>query len=189
MRAIEQEIEALLFSSEAPLGVEEIQSCLLKLYGEEQMPGEEKIEHILTSLMAKYESEEFAFSLVPIAGGYQFLTKPRYHEVVATLIAHRNKKKLSRSAMEILSIIAYKQPVTKAEIEEIRGVSSDYGIGKLLEKDLIEIKGRSDKPGKPMEYGTSQSFMDYFGINSVNDLPKLRDIPEEEVTSGEEIKE
>jgi len=95
------------------------------------------------------------------------------------------KKRLSRAAMETLSIIAYKQPVTKSEMEKIRGVSCDYAVQKLLEKELVDIKGRSDGPGKPLLYGTSEKFMDYFGLKNLGELPKPKDFKEPDSEIGE----
>lgn len=121
-----------------------------------------------------------------IAGGYQFLTKPSYYNVISEHLKLENKKKLSRAMMETLSIIAYKQPVIKSEIEHIRGVSSDYTIQKLLEKELVEIGGRSDTPGRPLLYRTSGKFMNYFGLNDLNDLPKLKEFATDENQIGEQ---
>ena len=110
-------------------------------------------------------------------GGWQFLTKRDYHKTIAQLNGEKFLKRLSSAALETLAIIAYKQPITKGEIEAIRGVSSDYSIQKLLEKELINITGRNeDMPGKPLVYATSKTFMDYFGINSPADLPKLKEV-------------
>ena len=110
-------------------------------------------------------------------GGWQFLTKKDYHKTIAQLNGDKFLKRLSSAALETLAIIAYKQPVTKGEIEAIRGVSSDYAVQKLLEKELIIITGRNEKlPGHPLVYATSKNFMDYFGINSADDLPKIKEI-------------
>ena len=115
-------------------------------------------------------------------GGWQFLTKKDYHKTIAQLNGDKFLKKLSSAAMETLSIIAYKQPVTKGEIESIRGVSADYAVQKLLEKELIIISGRNENlPGHPLIYETSKNFMDYFGINSSEDLPKIREVLAEQL--------
>src|SRR5690606_26392923 len=118
-------------------------------------------------------SEFYAFEVIESGGGWQFLTKKEFHKTIAQLNGDKFLKKLSVAALETLSIIAYKQPVTKSEMEMIRGVNCDYAVQKLLEKDLVVISGRKeDAPGKPLIYNTSKSFMDYFGINSAEDLPK-----------------
>jgi len=127
-----------------------------------------------------------AIELVKIGNGYQFLTKKEYHAVINLLQLQRSKKKLSQAALETLAIIAYKQPVTKPDIEQIRGVNCDYSIQKLLEKELIAIVGKSEGLGKPILYGTSNLFMDYFGINSIEELPQLKDFTNNTATIGEQ---
>ncbi|HEY1164466.1 MAG TPA: SMC-Scp complex subunit ScpB [Chitinophaga sp.] len=127
-------------------------------------------------------AEFYAFEVRESGGGYQFLTKKDYYQTVAQLNGEKFLKRLSTAALETLAIIAYKQPISKGEIEHIRGVSSDYSIQKLLEKELIVISGRSEElPGKPLLYTTSKAFMDYFGLNSPADLPKLKEVFDEEV--------
>ncbi len=137
---------------------------------------ENELFDILERIRLKYLNDAFIFELVEINGGYQFLSKKNYHEVLNLLIAHKEKRKLSTASMETLAIIAYKQPITKSEIEQIRGVNCDYSVQKLLEKELISISGRSNAPGKPILYETSTVFMDYFGLRSTKDLPQLKDI-------------
>ena len=127
----------------------------------------------------------FAFQIYAIGGGYQFLTKPEYQDTVSVYMKQKSKKKLSASALETLAIIAYKQPITRSAMEQIRGVGCDYAVQKLLEKELIEIKGKADTIGRPVLYGTSQKFMDYFGINHIKDLPQLKDFATEENVIGE----
>jgi segregation and condensation protein B len=127
----------------------------------------------------------FAFQIYAIGGGYQFLTKPEYQDTVSVYLKQKSKKKLSASALETLAIIAYKQPITRSAMEQIRGVGCDYAVQKLLEKELIEIKGKADTIGRPVLYGTSQKFMDYFGINHIKDLPQLKDFATEENVIGE----
>ena len=127
----------------------------------------------------------FAFQIYAIGGGYQFLTKPEYQETVSVYLKQKSKKKLSASALETLAIIAYKQPITRSAMEQIRGVGCDYAVQKVLEKELIEIKGKADTIGRPVLYGTSQKFMDYFGINHIKDLPQLKDFATEENVIGE----
>ncbi|MDR6240230.1 segregation and condensation protein B [Aureibacter tunicatorum] len=122
-------------------------------------------------LVEKYNDDDYAFSIYEINEGYIFKTKPAYKHFINTLTKVQSKKKLSASALETLSIIAYKQPVTKGEVEKIRGVNSDYAVKRLLEKGLIEIRGKSDLLGRPLLYGTSDFFMEYFGLASINDLP------------------
>ncbi len=136
----------------------------------------------------KYSSEFYPFEIIQSGGGWQFLTKKEYHKTVAQLSGDKFLKKLSVASLETLSIIAYKQPVTKSDIEIIRGVNCDYAVQKLLEKELVVIAGRKeDAPGKPLIYTTSKSFMDYFGINSPDDLPKIQEVLNQEIVEATKI--
>lgn len=182
MNQLNQHIEALIFCSEQSISLDEISASLKLTFDWE--PAEAAILRSIEEIKAKYEGEEFSFQLVDISEGYQFMTKKEYHATINALIQHKSKKKLSVPQMETLSIIAYRQPITKSEMEHIRGVSCDYAIQKLLEKDLISISGKSDGPGRPVLYTTSQSFMDYFGIRSVKDLPQLKDLHMEQNEIG-----
>jgi segregation and condensation protein B len=171
-------IEALIFASDKPLSSMEITELVNNAFGfmEEKLTLEQ-VQTSIDGIIEKYDSEFYPFEIRESGGGWQFLTKKDYHKTVAQLNGEKFLKRLSSAAMETLAIIAYKQPVTKGEIEAIRGVSSDYSIQKLLEKELIVISGRNeDMPGKPLIYCTSRSFMDYFGINSPDDLPKLKEV-------------
>ncbi|MEP7265687.1 MAG: SMC-Scp complex subunit ScpB [Bacteroidota bacterium] len=174
MELLKQHIEALIFVAEQNITIEEIQSSLKTAYGWELEKKE--ILEVLEQLKEQYNNEEYSFELVEIAEGFQFLTKKEYHTAVNTLLQIKAKKRLSTAALETLAIIAYKQPISKSEMEHIRGVSCDYSIQKLLEKELIIIQGKSDGPGKPLIYATSKSFMDHFGLKTVKDLPKLKDL-------------
>lgn len=135
----------------------------------------EDIEAAMQQINERYGQDDFAIEVVAIAGGYQFMTKGAYHGTVATWLKQTSKKRLSQAAIETLSIIAYKQPVTKSEVEAIRGVNCDFTLQKLLEKELVSITGRSEGPGRPLLYGTSVKFMDYFGLKSLKDLPQPKD--------------
>lgn len=182
MNLLNQHIEALIFCSEQSISCSEIAASLKLSYDWE--PSEDELLRALNEIRDKYNSEDFSFELVEISGGYRFLTKKEFHQTISGLIQHKSKKKLSVSQMETLSIIAYKQPITKAEIEFIRGVNCDYAVQKLLEKDLISISGKSNGPGRPVIYTTSDTFMDYFGISSEKDLPQLKDIQPEQNEIG-----
>lgn len=174
MQLLKQHIEALIFVAEQNITIDEIQSCLKAAYDWEVTKKE--VLEVLDQLKEQYSNEEYSFELVEIAEGFQFLTKKEYHNAVNTLLQIKAKKRLSTAALETLAIIAYKQPISKSEMEHIRGVSCDYSIQKLLEKELIVITGKSDGPGKPLLYATSKNFMDHFGLKSVKDLPKLKDL-------------
>jgi segregation and condensation protein B len=181
MESLQQHIEALIFSSDRPVEIGELMEVLTKL--SDSFIQSSEVTKLLDQLQEKYAQPDYAFELTQSGGGYQFLTKSVYHDTVALHIAQRSRHRLSTAALETLAIIAYKQPVTKGEIEKVRGVNCDYTLQRLLEKELIVIKGRDSGPGRPILYETSESFMDYFGINSVDDLPKLKDIKEDEGSS------
>ena len=145
----------------------------------------DQVDSALQGIKEKYDSEFYPFEVKESGGGWQFLTKKDYHKTIAQLNGDKFLKRLSNAALETLAIIAYKQPITKGEIEAIRGVNSDYSIQKLLEKELILISGRNEHaPGKPLVYATSKNFMDYFGINSASDLPKIREVLAEQMVEG-----
>lgn len=179
-------IEALIFASDKALSNEEIIELINNALGFiEDRADLEQIEAAIQGIKEKYDSEFYAFELKQSGGGWQFLTKPMYHKTIALLNGDKFLKKLSSAALETLAIIAYKQPITKSEIESIRGVNCDYAVQKLLEKDLIIISGRNeDAVGKPLIYATSKSFMDYFGINSASDLPKINEVLMEELVKA-----
>ena len=178
-------IEALIFASDKPLTSMELTELINNAFGfMEDKITLDQIESSIEGILEKYQSEFYPFEIRQSGGGWQFLTKRDYHKTVAQLNGEKFLKRLSTAALETLSIIAYKQPVTKAEIEAIRGVSSDYAVQKLLEKDLIVITGRNETmPGHPLVYATSKSFMDYFGINTAEDLPKLKEIFDENLVT------
>ncbi len=179
-------IEALIFASDKPLTNEEITELLnnaLAFIEDRATP--EQVEAAVEGIREKYNAEFYPFEVKQSGGGWQFLTKKDYHKTVAQLNGDKFLKRLSVAALETLAIIAYKQPITKSEIEAIRGVNCDYAVQKLLEKDLVVITGRNeDAVGKPLVYGTSKSFMDYFGINSTSDLPKISEVLMEELVQA-----
>ncbi|NNC94090.1 MAG: SMC-Scp complex subunit ScpB [Chitinophagales bacterium] len=177
MELLKQHIEALIFSAELSVKAQDIHSCLKTIYGWDVEI--EQVNDCINELIEKYKNEEYSFEIVEIADGFRFFSKKEFHASIQALNQLKNKKRLSTAAMETLSIIAYKQPVTKPEMEQIRGVSCDYSVQRLLEKELIEIKGKSDTPGKPLLYVTSKTFMDYFGLSSVKELPQLKDLKKE----------
>jgi len=171
-------IEALIFASEKPLTSIDVVELINNAFGFlEDKITLDQVESAIEGIQEKYGSDFYPFELRQSGGGWQFLTKREYHKTIAQLNGDKFLKRLSTAAMETLAIIAYKQPITKSEIETIRGVSSDYSIQKLLEKELVIIKGRHEHyPGKPLVYGTSRHFMDYFGLNDPNQLPKIDEV-------------
>jgi len=171
-------IEALIFASEKPLTALDMIDLINNAFGlMDDRIALDQVETSIEGIREKYASEFYPFELRESGGGWQFLTKRAYHQTIAQLNGDKFLKRLSTAALETLAIIAYKQPITKSEIEAIRGVSSDYSIQKLLDKELIVITGRNEStPGKPLVYATSRHFMDYFGLNSPDQLPKIDDI-------------
>ncbi len=183
MEKLAQNIEALVFATDSPLSETEILECLEESFETAFAP--EDVEAAIDEVRQRYAQPEFAIELVEVGGGFQFMTKGAYHGIIATWLKQTTKKRLSRAAIETLSIIAYKQPVAKSEAEAIRGVSCDYSLQKLLEKELVSIVGRSEGPGRPLLYGTSPKFMDYFGLKNLKDLPQPKDFKEPESEIGE----
>src|SRR5687767_11114506 len=183
-------LEALIFASDRPLTTIDITELINNAFGfMEDKITMDQVETALEGIVEKYNAEFYPFEVRQSGGGWQFLTKKEFHKTVAQLNGEKFLKRLSSAALETLAIIAYKQPITKADIESIRGVNSDYSIQKLLEKELIVITGRNEEmPGKPLVYATSKSFMDYFGINSPQDLPKLKEIYDDAMTQPTAIR-
>ena len=179
-------IEALIFASDKALSAEEINEYVNNALGFiEDRASLDQVESAIQGIKEKYDTEFYAFELKQSGGGWQFLTKPQFHKTVALLNGDKFLKRLSSASLETLAIIAYKQPITKSEIESIRGVNCDYAVQKLLEKDLIIISGRNEEAvGKPLIYSTSKSFMDYFGINSADELPKINEVLMEELVKA-----
>jgi segregation and condensation protein B len=177
-------VEALIFCSPGPIQTGEIKECLSEMFDAE-VPDED-IHKAVDLLIEKYQHDTFSFEILKTGGGYQFMTKPAYQSSIGVLLKQKSKKRLSNSSLETLAIVAYKQPVTKTEVEQIRGVNCDYAIQKLLEKELIEIKGKSETVGRPLIYGTSQKFMEYFGINHLHELPSPKDFGKEDNMIGQE---
>jgi segregation and condensation protein B len=180
---LQNHIEALIFCSPSPAKVVELKACLSEMFNAE-VP-EEDILGAIHRLEEKFNAEEYSFQLNKSAGGYQFLTKPAYQASIGIMLKQQSKKRLSTSAMETLSIIAYKQPISKTEVENIRGVNCDYAVQRLLEKGLIEIQGKAETVGRPILYGTSPKFMEYFGISELNELPTPKDFTEDVNAIGE----
>lgn len=183
MEFLKQHVEALIFVSPQAAALTDLQSVLSEVFQAEV--SEADILTAIEQIREQFQQEQYAFELIDIAGGYQFMTKGAYHNTVAVHLRQTTKKRLSQAALETLAIVAYKQPVSKSELEEIRGVNCDYALQKLLEKELVMIAGRSEGPGRPLLYATSDKFMDYLGIRTLADLPKPKDFKEVENMVGE----
>lgn len=181
-------IESLIFASDEPLNSNEIINVIKGIDGDEIQITKIEIENLIDELNNKYISSEFyPFKIMKIAEGFLYTTKPEHSKYIGFLSSEKSKRKLSQASLETLAIIAYKQPITKPEIEAIRGVNSDYIIASLLEKNLISINGRAESIGRPLLYGTTPDFLKYFGLNKVSDLPKPREI--EEIMQDEDFLE
>ena len=164
-------VEALLFSSESPVNNQKISEIVGILTSKE-------IHHIIQYLNAQYRLTKRSFEIREVAGGYQMFTLSDYAAYITKLIKSKQQSRLTQKALETLSIIAYKQPITKHEIEEIRGVNVDGVVKTLLSRNLTAISGRAPVPGGPFLYKTTKQFLEYFGLNSLEDLPKLKEIDE-----------
>ncbi len=171
-------VEALIFAAEEPLAATEIVKAVKEIDGDDVDLNVADIDTVVDELNEKYKTSEIAVNILRVSNGYLFATRPEYAKYVGYLSSEKSSRRLSQAALETLAIIAYKQPITKPEIESIRGVNSDYMINTLLEKNLITIKGRAETIGRPLLYVTTDTFLIYFGLNKLSDLPKPREIEE-----------
>ncbi len=171
-REIKAIIEALLFIWGDPLSLKDI-SKIIELE-------ENKVKEILDNMIAEFDFYRRGLKIICVEDKYQLCTRPEHYQWINKLTHEKKTKSLSAAALETLSIIAYKQPITKNEIENIRGVRCDKAIDTLQEKGLIEEKGRLERTGRPIIYGTTNEFLRYFGLESLKDLPSLKDIKVEE---------
>jgi len=175
---IKKIVEALIFASDSPISENRIKTVITEL-------DTAHIHEIVDALNTKYDYDGHAFKIVRLAGGYQFVTRSEYANYIKQYYKGRSKSRLSRAALETLAIIAFKQPISRPEIDSIRGVNSDGVVKNLLERNLIQISGRSETIGRALLYGTTSEFLQYFGVNDISDLPKPREI-EELLGSGQE---
>jgi len=172
-------IEALLFASEKPITIEQIKDVLEEVDSRD-------IRALLMELKLEYENLGKSFKIYEVAGGFQMATEPAYAEYLKKFYKVKYKDRLSRPALETLAIVAYRQPITRADIEDIRGVNVDGVIKTLLDRSLIRIVGRKDAPGRPIIYGTTKEFLDRFGLNSLSELPRLSEFTESDLNLGSE---
>lgn len=193
-------LESLIFASDDPLTARAIKRVLVDEDPTQEIPGQQQLpldgeapaepeaprpvfevkpgyfDELVDEINDELEKTDRPFRIVKIAGGFQFATTPQHGQLVQRLLKAKNRKRLTQAALETLAIVAYRQPITKAEIEAIRGVNSGEVVNSLVEKQLVSIVGRSEAIGKPLLYGTTDEFMRIFGLNSMSDLPKLREI-------------
>ncbi len=197
-------LEALIFASDEPLAFRQIKELLAP--GESE--GEENVEEEASPVRARrrnarrltithvkraidtlndaYADQGRSFRIIEVSGGFAFQTTAAYGAWVGRLFAERSRRRLTQSALETLSIIAFRQPISKPAVEGIRGVNAEYVVKSLLERNLISIVGREDSPGRPLLYGTTKTFLKHFGLSSINDLPKPREI-KDLLSSDEEL--
>lgn len=169
---MQQSIEAFIFASEEAVTLQTIR----QVTGTELDSAE--FQSIIDKLNAEYAETGRTFHIHRIAGGFRFLSNPEFGGILKKLLAPNIRRRLSHSLLEVLAVIAYNQPVTRGEIQQIRGVSPEYALDRLLLRGFIEVRGRADSPGKPLQYGTTREFLDLFHLSSLKDLPKLREIKE-----------
>lgn len=172
-----QIIESLLFASDTPLTLNKLKSIIPNADNKE-------IKNDIRILNEKYDKSNSALTIIEVANGYQLVTREEYSDYIQQLFKGRSASKLTVPALETLAIIAYQQPITKQSMEHIRGVNVDGVVKTLLERNLISIVGREKAPGNPLLYGTTNFFLEYFGINNLKDLPKLKEI--DELLKGDE---
>jgi len=163
-------IEALLFASPHPLTQKQVNQIF-----DTDAPN---LNNVIAELKKKYQTENHAFEIQTIAGGYQLNSKPEFELWIRRLLNKTGKLYLSSAALESLAVIAYKQPVNRFEIESIRGVDCSGVLKTLLSKNLVCIKGRDDGPGRPLLYGTTDDFLEAFGLGKISEIPKLKEIDE-----------
>jgi segregation and condensation protein B len=165
-----QIVEALLFASDAPLTAGDIARV-------DERFDEDTVEAVVQQLREEYEAQERAWQIYEIAGGYQLLTRPDFAPYLERYDTVPQHTRLSNPALEVLAVIAYRQPIGRSEIEEIRGVGSSGVLKTLQDRSLIDVVGRSEGLGRPLLYGTTNKFLDHFGFNSLEDLPRPDDLP------------
>ncbi|MEA5522311.1 SMC-Scp complex subunit ScpB [Limnoraphis robusta] len=167
-------VEAILLSVERPIPVAKIAEPITPVLGIEV--GGADVEAAITALNDEYDTQGRAFRIEPVSGGYRLMTRPEHAPVIAAMHRARATTRLSRPALETLSIIAYRQPVTRAELEAIRGVACGEVLRSLLDRKMIKIAGRAEELGRPMLYGTTPQFLDAFGLANIKDLPKPEEL-------------
>ncbi len=177
---MKRDLEALLFATDAPLTIQRLKSLLPDCDAKE-------IRAAVDELNAEMQEQGHAFSVVEFGGGWQIATRPEFAPIVQQLYRGRRYVRLSRAALEVLAIIAYRQPITRMEIEEIRGVQASGVLSTLIERNLITVLGRADTVGNPILYGTTREFLDHMGLKGLHQLPQLPDL-ERVVEDRDELK-
>ena len=163
-------VEALLLSTHHPLTAGRLAELM-------ELPGTKSVRSAIKSLNEQYEQSDRSFRIEQVAGGYQILTLPKFGEILKKLHQKEIDSRLTKAALETLAIIAYKQPILRADLEAIRGVACGETIRSLMEKHLVKIAGRAEVPGRPILYGTTKRFLELFGLNNLKDLPASENFP------------
>lgn len=184
MEHLESIVQSLIFTAPEPISIDEILEVLNAK--DTSNISLEKIQDTLLLIKERFEDKNFGFELIETALGFSFASKKENYPYIAKYIEANQTKKLSKSALETVSIIAFNPNSTKLDIEQIRGVSADYAIDKLLEKELIHISGKRDTAGNPITYSITPKFLDYFGIKSIDELPSFQSLVKEVNEIGEE---
>lgn len=187
MNKLKYAVEGILFAAGEPVKTAQLAAAL--------ECGIKEIEEAVETLKDEYNSQRRGFAIIDIDEGYQICSRPEYYTYIQVILGEQRRQALSNAAMETLAIIAYKQPVTKGSIEYIRGINSDGSVNRLLERGLVEEKGRLNAPGRPILYGTTVNFLRCFGLADLSDLPTVdlskiaegvEDVQQEDVLTGEE---
>ena len=176
-------VEALLIAADEPLGAARLSSVLGRRVGAKE------VRMYVDNLNEEYAQTGRSFRVVEVAGGFQLSVHTEFAPWIRQLMREKVAPRLSQASLETLAILAFKQPITKAEVEHIRGVSADGVLRQLMEKGVIRISGRSDAPGRPLLYGTTRDFLKHFGLKTLSDLPKLRELEELLREEEERVKE
>ena len=174
--ALDFAVEALVFASDVPLGAADVARVVGEVTGTGH--SETEVAASVERLNGAYGQTDRAFRILATGGGYRLLTVEDAAPFLQALFAQEDERRLSRSLLETLAVVAYRQPVTKPEVDHVRGVGSDYAIRSLLEKDFVTVVGRSDTVGRPLLYGTTDRFLDQFALAALGDLPRPREIDE-----------
>lgn len=174
---LEEAAEAIIFAADEPVSADRIAEIVSDVTGVEDVTTE-RVEEAVARLNEEYQETDRALEIHEWGEGYRMATRSQLSPFVKTLFVGEQEKSLSRSLMEALAVIAYRQPVTRPEVDFIRGVNSDYAIRKLLEMELVDVEGRADSLGRPLLYGTTSLFLEQFGLDSLDDLPTLREVEE-----------
>lgn len=177
---MKRELEALLFATDGPLTLQRLRALFPEAGGKE-------IRDAIRELAEEYDQAGHAFAVVEFGGGWQIATRPEFSPVVERLMRGRRFARLSRAALEVLAVVAYRQPVTRVEIEDIRGVQCESPLSTLMERDLVTVVGRAETVGHPLLYGTTREFLNHLGLRGLNQLPDLPQI-EKVVGSREELR-